>query len=521
MQMTGYMIVGMEDQIEPVEALREVIENAEKENAEHIILEITSTSFSVTDDGKGCDDPNVMVTPGISRSRYDDTGTGSKGYGLKEAAACFGRTWEVHTVTRAGTRDIGKYRHHKITWDPEGPLPFKYDGEGKPAETAPRELRMGGTKLVVTDRKEGFPRLTLSRMESWCKTLEKSYRPALDRLTITLRNPEIGFKYKLRNTALDANKFIDNVREQSLRIAGRTVIIRFGVLKDADEVLSGCHYICGPRVLEDSFRINGLSLPLRCFVDVILPLKDWKLLLSTNKERVRYRDDIDDAITAALKDWIEQQDKQVMSYEIRVQLGRAASPVHKVIAMLNEDKQGNWETKQREKKKTTLPKDKDKDKDVDAPVKPRQFHTRRKQATPGAGFGVKKDDRTHRCLSLDVRADDIGLGTRLYRASIVASESVAIIWINTNPNYHPDMKTLFQRGYVTQIIALAYADAASLEPTTFGPLFLSIKARDSRYEMLDESTPPDQIRSMVGNFFLTELAKQKPKLVWQQKTATG
>src|SRR5215475_14033114 len=293
MEMTGYLIVGMEDALEPIEALRELIENSHKEGANRIEVDITSDQMVFSDNGTGCDDPNIIVTPSISRSRFDLEGTGSKGIGAKEAMATFGRDWEIHSVTRKG-RDIGQYRHHHIHWDPEGPLPFKYRERPMRASLAPTDIRAGGTKLIVKDRREGFPRLSAGRLEKWCTTLEQTYRPALSNknLVIVVSNSDIGFSYRLRNTALDSGLFIEPPKKMDIVVESRDIAIRYGLLKKADDTLSGVHYIFGPKVVSDATGINGISLPLRCYVDVTLS-SQWKLLLSTHKNRVRYRDEID------------------------------------------------------------------------------------------------------------------------------------------------------------------------------------------------------------------------------------
>jgi hypothetical protein len=504
MEMTGYTIIGYEGRLEPIEAIRELFENSEKEDASRIEIKITPTLMTFTDNGTGCDDPNLMVTPSFSRSRYDLKGTGSKGQGGKEAMATFGRTWEVHSVTRKG-RDVAAFRHHKITWDPDGPLPFQYEDNPKAANLAPADIRKGGTRIVVTDRQEGFPRLTANRMEKWCQSLEKTYRPALKsgKLTVTMTNPDIAFRQQLRNPAFDHGKFVSPPDEFTIKVAERPITVRYGVLKEADDTLSGVHYILGPRVIDHAMAINGHSLPIRCYIDVVLD-PTWKPLLSTNKDRVRYRDEIDDAVLEKLKSWLEAQQKAAASFQIQIQLGKAAAPINKVIAMLNQEKEGKWQAKPNEKRSNVERKPR---KPTITTTEPQTYSGRRRQAIVGEGFGVKKIDRTDRCLDLKVIGDD--LGRHLYRPTIIPSQGVAEIRININSESQPGMEETIQnrRDEITNIIAWAYADTASLDPESFVSLFDALRSRG--YD-IDESTKPQDIRNMVGNFFVAELAKQKP-----------
>jgi Histidine kinase-, DNA gyrase B-, and HSP90-like ATPase len=503
MELTGYLIVGLEDKLEPIQALRELIENSEKEKATCIDIEITPDYFSFTDNGIGCDDLNLLVTPSQSRSRYDLEGTGSKGVGAKEAMATFGRTWEIHSVTRAG-QDVGQYRHHQIAWDLNGPLPFKFAGEGKPANIAPALIRGGGTKLIVKDRKEGFPRLTMRRMEDWCRNLERTYRPALHagKLIINIANSEIGFNYRLRNTAFDKQKFTKwPLDEFELQLEGKRIKVRYGVLHKVDDVLSGVHYVFGPRVMTTMQGINSVSVPLTCFVDVTLA-PEWKLLLSTNKERVRYRDEIDDLLLAHLKSWIEQQEKEVVSYKLQIELGKAEAPINTILSMLNTTKTGNWQAKPI-KRKNQQKKKSEKKEAREVIVEPHEHTTRRRQAIPGYDFGVSKIDKASHCMKIEIKPSDLGF--RLYNPQII--NGVAIINININPTHHPEMfEQIMREGWkVTSLAAWAYADAASLKPSEFTRVFDALAQQGYP---IDESTPAHEIRNMVGNFLVAELNKQ-------------
>ncbi len=444
-----------------------------------------------------------MATPSQSRSRHDREGTGSKGVGAKEAMACMGRTWDIHSVTRAG-RDIGLYRHHRLTWDPEGPLPYKWQGEGKPAHLAPSEIRKGGTKIMVTDRKEGFPRLTTARMESWCKKLEQNYRPALaNGLSIRISNPEIACDYTLRNRAFDVELFVSFVQQINLTVEGRQVEVRYGVLRQPDDILSGCHYILGPRVIDDSLGINGLSIPLRCYIDVILD-PEWKFFLSTNKERVRYRDEIDEAVATALKIWIEAQIKESINLKISIQLGNAAAPINQVLDMLNPSKTGQWKAKQREPNKKREEESPDPEGPNEAEVPRRIMGKRRRQAMKGEGeFGVDKIDKTSRCLTLVIK--DEMLGNKLWRGAII--NGIATIFINVDPVFQPGMMNtiMHHQEKITDIAAMAYADMVSQRAKDFDAAFAALRGKGYN---IDESTDPLEIRRLLGNFLVAELARQ-------------
>jgi hypothetical protein len=221
---------------------------------------------------------------------------------------------------------------------------------------------------------------------------------------------------------------------------------------------------------------------------------------------VRYRDDIDDAIWQQLKSWIERQQTEERSFAIQIQLGVAAKPVNEILAMLNTDKQGTWQTKPKEKKQQITEKKEKKKREEH--VAPREYHTRRQRAIPGGIWGVTKIDKSHRCLEIVPKGEN--LGKRLWRPSVNLSEGKATIYINTDPEQMPGMEAKIKSNpeQITDILCIAYADAAALDPTDFEPLFDGLRMKG--YE-IDEATPPHEIRWMVSNFFVSELTKQKSK----------
>src|SRR4029453_16998748 len=136
--------------------------------------------------------------------------------------------------------------HYVLAWDENGDLPLQYEGPALLKHAAPKEIINGGTKIMVTGRRDGFPTIRLDKL---CSSLERRYRPCLNSgIKITVRNPEINHAQQLQNPALDANFFAGEIKELEGKAAGRPFTVRYGPLKEDHRILSGCHYIFGPRV---------------------------------------------------------------------------------------------------------------------------------------------------------------------------------------------------------------------------------------------------------------------------------
>ena len=81
---------------------------------------------------------------------------------------------------------------------------------------------------------------------------QRIYRPALSsrELKIHVSDPR-GDSYLLRNEAFNPALFSGSVTEVEIdTAAGRSVLVRYGVLKEHHKTLSYCHLIYGPRVVK-------------------------------------------------------------------------------------------------------------------------------------------------------------------------------------------------------------------------------------------------------------------------------
>lgn len=95
-----------------IEALAEAIDNSLDAGASKVKIQIDTTKgrsrLRITDDGKGCSQPSVMVSPGCRRD-HDTTELGRNGIGLKDAL--FTLCGERHTSIIRTVVEVGEERH--------------------------------------------------------------------------------------------------------------------------------------------------------------------------------------------------------------------------------------------------------------------------------------------------------------------------------------------------------------------------------------------------------------------------
>jgi hypothetical protein len=499
LEIMGYLIVQLEGQLSPLEAVRELVENCLDANASVIDIKVTSRSMSICDNGDGTNDPNLLATPSASISRHKKGKTiGSKGAGAKQAMATFGRVWDIHTVP------LGHhcYHHYKVKWDENGPLPEQYDSRSRqPTHNAPANIRAGGTMITVTERQDGVPDI---RIDSLARELETNYRPALSgtSLAINLSNPEKNERKRLSNSALDLSKFIDPPSEIHDKIGGREFSVRYGSLKASDSILSGCHFIFGPRVIQTVGEIADLSLPSGCYIDVSLGEK-WKTLLSTNKSRFRHRDELNAKLKDLLQDWIAAQATQAKIFRMNLLSGKAVAPINETILFLNKMLDGEYGQKPNQKKDAPSPIPK-----PPTPKPDRIKFKRHAKAHLGGDFGLRKVD-SKQCLRLRIEPD-VKLAEKLYRVSFIPGEIV--VYINVGEKQRT-ISDLYNRNknvedQIRQIGIMAYAHIAAENKTDLKFLPLWAALQKLGYE-LDENSDRSDIVSMVANFFIDDLYDQR------------
>lgn len=493
MNIGGYLIVELEDQLAPDAALIELIDNALDAGATIVAITLTRRVMSICDNGEGTDDPNLIATPSQSASRHKSSAIGSKAIGAKQACAAFGRIWDIQTVARGKNR----YHHYKLAWDENGPLPFQYEGKGEPAHAASQDIRNGGTKITVTGRRDGFPIL---RLDTICRVLEEVYRPRLNSgaLKITIRNPETGFVRQLQNAAYDQSLFIGPIIETAGCAAGRSLAVRYGPLKEHHRVLSYCHLIFGPRVIKTINVIGSLSLPSGCYIDVILS-EDWKKLLSTNKTNIaRYSDDLLAELERLLGEWIVAQKKQAAEYRLQALCGVVSDLLNETISYLESSRDGKYQAEPKPKVKKQKDKQ-DKEDEEEQEIIVRKKHKRRRRAIPGT-LAAASHEQQRNCARLKLGFDE-KLNQNLFKASFSRTGDEVEIRLNNGPHQR-EIAEYANQGRIDDlymIAAMAFATVVAENRSMYPTLFSGL--RKHGYE-IDDTDPGSTIITMVSNFMI-------------------
>ena len=498
MEIGGYIIVSLEDQLSVEAAIAELLDNAIVAEASYISIALTKRSMMICDNGNGCDDPNLIATPSLSRSRYEQRHIGSKGIGAKHACATFGRVWDIQTCPKGSN----KYHHYKVEWDENGPLPQQYAGPARSVQAAPHEIRNGGTKITVTGRREGFP---VIRFEKLCAALEARYRPCLNSnvLKITLSTPDSGHRHQLRDAAYDSDLFSGPVMECSGDAAGREFNVRYGVLKEHHRVLSGCHIIFGPRVIKTEDRIGKQMLPSGCYVDVTLS-PQWKKYLSTHKDRlVAYSDELFEALENMLATWVSEQKTAASEHKMQLLSGVVSDMLNKSLMFLDPTREGPYQPKPTAHKEK--PEDDEEDENEIRIIKRRKKYRRRRKAVLGGTQGIEIDRLS--CARISIKPD-AKLADQLFRASFSSKEGSDVeIYLNTSRNRL--VAELFDQNREADLYKIgveAFATLVATNPKQFSSLFSGLRARGYK---LDDNDPFGDVISVLSNFMFDALYEQR------------
>lgn len=490
MKIGGYLIVQLEGQLAVEEAFSELLDNTLDAGASSVNIIFTKRMMSISDNGHGTDDPNLIATPSMSRSRNKRDAIGSKAIGAKQACAKFGRTWDIQTVLKGHNQ----YRRYQVSWDENGPLPDQYDGTPMPKREAPQEIKNGGTKITVTGRRDGFPGV---RLEATCRALEATYRPALasGKYRVTVQNPEIGFIHQLQDQSYDERLFAGPVMQAEGDVDGRKFAVRYGSLKEHHKVLSYCHLIYGPRVIQTVNVVGKHTLPSGCYVDVTLSA-DWKDTLSTNKTSVaRYRDELMKALEGILADWIAKQKAEAAAFRIQVVSGVVSDMLNEAINFLD-DGSG---TSQQKPPEDYVAEDADGGEGDDPDRSKRKTSTRRKRSVPGGNL-ASITDRTKRSARLKIIGDD-KLGQRLYAVAHRSGGDDIEIALNTGPHQREIAEYFNQSKYhdLYKMAVIIFSQHVSENKGQFGGVFKSL--RKHGYE-IDQSDEASEIVARVSNFLI-------------------
>jgi hypothetical protein len=158
-------------------ALAEWIDNALDAGAQTISIHFTRDSVRVVDDGRGCDDPVVMILPGRHRAQ-PGTVQGLFGVGGKDAALWVGG---VKSSTAIVTTHDGARRSIRVHWS-------DYVKDSQYEESDEQRGTSSGTEITVTPLNRRLP-----HGDDWAKLLEQLgyvYTPPLGRgVQIKMQRP--------------------------------------------------------------------------------------------------------------------------------------------------------------------------------------------------------------------------------------------------------------------------------------------------------------------------------------------
>ena len=263
-------------------ALGEFIDNSLGEgsgNAKKVTLVYNNDNIAIIDNGTGMSDLAQMLTLGDSQNRLSDTDIGNFGYGSKVGALYLGWCVEIHTVNEGG-----EYRRAKVDWkaqERKGSWQVPYDNRVLSVRTAPKEIRNGGTMIIIRDRHD-------DRKWQWgslASDLAHTYRPALDE----------GREIELVNTggrqqSLNLSDYIDRdvVKEEHEfhgTVNGKGFTLVAGERVDGATGKPGVHIAYGHRVIETTKTLPDTPLPAAFYAMVKLD-PTWKKALGSNKTTV-------------------------------------------------------------------------------------------------------------------------------------------------------------------------------------------------------------------------------------------
>lgn len=311
-------------------ALGEFIDNSLGEgsgNAQQVTLVYNNDNIAIIDNGKGIDDLSLMLTLGDSQNRASSTDIGNFGYGSKVGALYLGWFIEIHTVNK-----VGEYRRAKVDWktqEREGTWHVPYDGKILPHTKAPKDIREGGTMVIVRDRHEDRK----WRWSSLAADLAHTYRPALESGR-EIRLVHAGDKNKATHLSdyLEKDILINEFTFNG-EVKGKPFTVTAGERVSGASGKPGAHIAFGHRVIETTKSFPDTPLP-SAFYAMIKLGPEWKKSLGSNKTTVAIdRQELLEAVRGLTISIIESI--KTKRQEVRLDLINAALS-KEIIATLQE-----------------------------------------------------------------------------------------------------------------------------------------------------------------------------------------
>lgn len=285
-------------------AISELIDNSFDAAATRVEIQMTSSFWQVSDDGKGCADITKMLPLGS----HFDQGTaeqpvGMWGIGLKDAWAFSGKQISITTVHR-NRRGMLTLSAREVDAQWNAPDPTYEDAKGEAS---------GTTVRLALDRKRRQP-----KSETWDR-IAWLFSPALvSGRSIAVVMPG-GKKKPLKAIALPP--FVESI-EDSFDVGGKQVSIAIGIVKDGHRMTNGPFWIIyGHRIIRHSTIGAGKYSTLRMGGQIILG-KGW--VLTKNKDDLsEYSEDLADAIFSRIESLLMKHERlaeDVESAELKAEL---------------------------------------------------------------------------------------------------------------------------------------------------------------------------------------------------------
>ena len=291
-------------------ALSESIDNSLTALARKIDILIGRDKVSVTDNGHGLRDLDLLIGIGHSGFRGNKESISRYGIGSIDMQLHFGSKVHIQSV------NVGRYYERTLDWDhveTSGLWPEAFSGRSRPGLLAPEPIRKQGLMLTIS-RLADRPRIN---MEVLVKRLSHRYRPALE------RGIEINIIDARRRGAIESYKLtpsLPSVRAMTTvsgLAADKAFTLSYSSLKEHDPFLAGIHIAFSDRFILHVTKLGSEWLPGGLYGEVMLS-PEWKECLSPNKtDIVKDAEPLALAVYELLKDWIAKL--QVQAEHVRIE----------------------------------------------------------------------------------------------------------------------------------------------------------------------------------------------------------
>lgn len=300
-------------------AISELVDNSFDAGATRVEIKMSSASWQVQDDGKGCSDITKMLPLG---SHFDQGAAsqpvGMWGIGLKDAWAFSGREISITTVSRGirGTLTLNA-KQVDSQWNCPDPEYSPAAGESS-----------GTTVRLQLDRKRRQP-----KPETWAR-IAWLFTPAL----LTGRSIAIvmpgGKKKPL--TPVEMPPFVESV-DETFDVGGKSVSISIGIVKDGYRMTNGPFWIVyGHRIIRHSTIGAGKYSTLRMGGRITLG-KGWAL--TKNKDDLsEYSEELADAILSRIEPLLMKHERLAEDVESQALKSELESMLNDAIANATKEK---------------------------------------------------------------------------------------------------------------------------------------------------------------------------------------